>query len=141
MQPSLFVEHVVYHATVDVAVEQVVRLLDHQVAPFQSLLVGIGGELVHQILLLEIVFHFHHLLEVVQFQSIVVRIREGKLQNQSAHAGLLIIRGVVRGVFRHEEVWRNTASTIYGTPVGGMVCRSGMFDRVFREELPMLITA
>ena len=88
LRPCLLVEDVVYDAAVDIAVEQSVRLLYHQVAPLESVLVGECGELVHEVLFLQLVSQFHHLLIRVQLDAVVVGIYEGELQDESAHARL-----------------------------------------------------
>ena len=48
--PCALVKHVVDDAAVDVTLQQFVRLLDHEVATLQSVLVGVCSKLVDEVL-------------------------------------------------------------------------------------------
>ena len=71
----------------------------------------------------------------------VIGVRIGKLQNQSRHACLLIIRCYVGGVFGHEDVGRDAATAVYRAADVGVIFRSGVLDAVLIEELSVLIAA
>ena len=66
-------------------------LLDEQVTALKTVLVGIVDKLSHRVLLIEITGKLQHLLEVFHLLPVVVGIREGKLQDESAHGSLLVI--------------------------------------------------
>ena len=67
------------------------RLLDHQVATLQAVLVGKVGKLVNHILFLKIFGQLADRIHVPQRLAVGIRIFEGILDDESAHGCLLII--------------------------------------------------
>ena len=138
--PCLLIQHIVDDAAVENTVQQLVRLADEKVTALQSALVGIIDKLLYQVLLIKIIGEFHHLLEIVQLRTVVVRIGKCKLENQSAHARFLEVRCHTQGIFRNEDIWSDATTAINHSANAGMVSRTGMLDAILREELAMLIT-
>ena len=91
MRACLLTHHVIYDTAVDIAFQQLVRLLNHEVTALQAFLVSIGGKQLYSILSDEILGQFFLRLELTQFLTVVVRIFEGELDNQPAHRRLLIV--------------------------------------------------
>ena len=138
--PRLLIKHIIDDAAVEDTVQQLVRLADEKVTALQTALVGINGKLLYQVLLVKIIGEFHHLLEIVQLRTVVVRIGKRKLENQSAHARFLEVRCHTQGIFRNEDIWSDATTTINHSADAGMVSRTGMLDAFLREVLSMLLT-
>ena len=116
------------------------RLLYHEVASLQSVLVGIVGKFLHRVLLHEIVGELLHFAEVVQFQTVVVGVCKCKLQNKSAHRCLLIVRSHVKSVLGDEYVGSDTTTAIHLSSYRSVIHLTRVLDTVLREELPVLVS-
>ena len=116
------------------------RALNHEVATLQSVFLCIGGKLVHEVLLLQIVCQLLHRVVFVQLLSVLVHIGKGILDNQSAQRSLLVVRGHIRCILSNEDVGRNATTSVNGTSDGCMILLALVLDAVLREELTMLIT-
>ena len=68
--------------------------------------------------------------ERLHLLAVVVGIVESKLQDQSTHGGLFIIRGDADSVLRHEDVGGDSAAAIDGAPDAGVISRTGVLDAV-----------
>ena len=81
--PCLVVQHVVDDARIDEAFQELVRLANHQIATFQSVVVCVSCKLLHRVLADEILREAHHVLVCVELRTVVVRIGERILEYQS----------------------------------------------------------
>ena len=139
LHEGLLVEHVVDDAAADEAVEQVVGATDHEVAPRQAVVGAEGGKLIDEALALQIVGQVDDLGERAQVGAVGVGVVEGKLEDQSAHDGLLVVGGDVGRVLGHEDVGRDAATAIDGASERGVVGGTRMVDAVAGEELAPLV--
>lgn len=115
-------------------------LSDEKVPALQAMLVGVVDKLPYGILMLKVSGQFQHLLEVFHLLTVIIRIGEGKLQDQSTHGCLLIIRGHADRVFRYEDVGCNATAAVNHTANARMIGRPRVLDAVTGEILTMLIT-
>ena len=102
--------------------------------------ISISSKLIHKALSLEIVSHFLHFSEVIQFQTVVISIDKSKLKDKSTGDSLGIIAGERCGIFSHKDVRSDTTTAIYYPTAYGMILRSGMLNAVLREEFTTLIS-
>ena len=89
--PSLLVEDVVDDAAVDKALQQLLRLLDHQVTALETVLVGKDDKLLQRVLALEEPLHLVHIVHLAQTGPVLVGVVVGELQDESRHRGLLVV--------------------------------------------------
>ena len=115
------------------------RLLYHEVATLQPVLVGIAGKQLYRVKLLEVALHVVERGVFLELLAVVVGIFECKLDDESAHGGLLVVGGDVGGVLGYKDVGRDTAAAIYGAAQDGLIGRPLVLDAVLREEFTMLI--
>ena len=106
------------------------RLFYHQISTLQPVFIGKRGKLIYRVLFNEIVGKLHHLCEIIELETIVIGINEGKLQYQPAHACFFIIRSNVKSVFRNKDIRRYPTTSIYCSSETCVVCRTCMFDAV-----------
>ena len=92
------------------------------------MLVGIVDKLPHGVLALEVTGELQHLLEVLHLLTVVVRVGEGKLQNQSTHCCLLIIRGHTDGILGHEDIWCDATASVDHATDTRVISRARMLD-------------
>ena len=92
--------------------------------------VRISGELIYHILLLKIVAKLHHVFEVIQLNAVIVGISIGKLEDESTHCSLFIIRGDVQSIFRNEDVWSDSTSSIHDPSDARMIGRTSMLNAI-----------
>ena len=137
--PCLFIQPVVDDSAVEDSIQKLVRLSDEQVSALQAVRVCIAYEFLYDVLSVKIVGKLHHLLEIVQFRTVVIGIGERKLKDETAHARLLEVGSHTECILRYEDIWSDTTATINHTTDACMISRTGMLDAILREELAVLI--
>ena len=140
-RPRLLAVDVIDDTTDDKTLQKLMRLLNHQITTLQAVLIGKACKLIDNILILQITLHILDLLHLAQTLTVLISIIIGKLQNESTHRCLLIIRGHAQCILRNKDIRSNTTATIDHTTISCMILRSRVLDTVDREELTMLITA
>ena len=116
------------------------RLHYHQIAAAHAVVGGKIGELLHEILFLQIIGERLHLGKLLQILPVLVGVGEGILEHESAHESLLIIRCEIRCILRDEHVGHDAATAIDSAAKDGVISRSRLLDAVLREELSMLVS-
>ena len=138
-RPGLFVEDIIDDTAIHETLQELTRLLDHQITALQAVLIRIGHKLLQRVLALQVTLHFPHILHLTEPGTVLVGIGIGKLQDQTRHRGLLIIRGHIYRILRDEDIRCDTTTAIDRTAIAGVIGRTCMFDAVLREELTMLV--
>ena len=116
------------------------RLLNHQITTFQSVLVGKNHKFLYCILTLQVALHLPHVGHLTQLCTIFISVVISKLQNETSHRSLLVIRGHANRVLWDEDIRGNTTTAIDSTAIVGVIGRTRMFNAVLREEFSVLVT-